>query len=53
MACTVLSSLTIKVLLIMIAWGWTINFKEFDELDVYIPMMVLFAAIHIMVVGLS
>jgi len=37
----------------MISWGWTINYLELDDFDIYIPLAVMLGVIHMMIMGLS
>ncbi len=47
----VLASFTITLLLILISWGWTIDFIKFDDFDIFLPLIILVAVVHIMIVG--
>lgn len=35
----------ITILLILISWGWTINYEELQDLEVYVPLGVLVGVI--------
>ena len=47
----VLASFTITLLLILISWGWTIDFMKFEDFDIFLPLIILIAVVHIMIVG--
>ena len=50
--CTVLSSIVITMLLLLMSWGWYIDWSDLEEdIDLYIPMMILVITIHMMIVG--
>lgn len=44
---------TVTVLLILIAWGWTINYLDLEDFDIYIPLIILLGVIHTMIIGIS
>ncbi|KAL4465025.1 hypothetical protein ABPG72_010469 [Tetrahymena utriculariae] len=44
---------TMAILFILISWGWTINYSELENFDIYIPLAVLLGIVHMMIVGLS
>lgn len=41
------------IIFILISWGWTINYTELENFDIYIPLAVLLGIVHMMIVGLS
>lgn len=48
-----ISSAVTTILLIMIASGWTVSYKDFPEIDVYIPVALLVVVVNILIVGLG
>lgn len=38
---------------ILISWGWTINYTDLENYDIYIPLGVLLGIVHMMIMGLS
>jgi len=52
-AFSVLSQFTITCLLLLIAYGWTIRFMEFEDMDIMIPIAILLGILHIMIVGIG
>ena len=52
-ALEVLSSVLITILLIIIASGWTLKYKEFPDADVYIPISLFVVVLNLMIVGLG
>lgn len=44
---------TMAIIFILISWGWTINYTELENFDIYIPLAVLIGIIHMMIIGLS
>lgn len=40
-------------LLLLIAFGWSIRFINFDDSDIFLPLGILLGVIHIVIVGLS
>jgi hypothetical protein len=44
---------TVTIFLILVSWGWTINYNELDDIEVYIPLAVLVGIIHMLIVGLG
>lgn len=49
----IMAQFTITVLLILIAWGWTINFLDLEDFDIYIPLIILLGVIHTMIIGIN
>jgi hypothetical protein len=49
----VLSSILISILLIIIASGWTLKFKEFPDADIYVPISLFVVVLNLMIVGLG
>jgi len=37
----------------LISQGWTIDFQNFEELDIFIPIILFVASLHIMVTALN
>lgn len=49
----VLSSILITILLIIIASGWTLKFKDFPDADIYVPIALFVVVLNLMIVGLG
>ena len=49
----VLSSILISILLIIIASGWTLKFKDFPDADIYVPISLFVVVLNLMIVGLG
>ena len=49
----VLASVIITILLIIIASGWTLKYKDFPDADIYIPISLFVVIINLMIVGLG
>lgn len=49
----VLSSIIVTILLIIIASGWTLKFKDFPDADIYIPISLFVVILNLMVVGVG
>lgn len=47
------SQFVIACLLLLIAYGWSINFMEFEDMDIFIPLGILLGVLHIIVVGVG
>lgn len=41
------------ILLILMANGWTIKYKEFPDLDIFVPIAILVVMINMLIVGLG
>ena len=52
-ALSVTSQFLITCLLLLMAYGWSINFLEFEDMDVFIPLGILLGIIHILIVGVG
>jgi len=59
-ACHVLSIITevasqffISLLLILISWGWTITYREFGDIEMFIPLVLMLLVVHLVVAGLT
>lgn len=52
-ALEVLSSVIVTILLIIIASGWTLKYKDFPDADVYIPISLFVVVLNLMIVGLG
>ena len=51
-----MSEITFSSLLMMIAYGWTINFKELDidnNLDIYLPVGAVVVVIHLTLAAMT
>lgn len=48
-----LSSILISILLIIIASGWTLKFKEFPDAELYVPISLFVVVLNLMIVGLG
>ena len=44
---------TVTMFLLLISWGWTINYQELQDLEVYIPLSVLVVVVHVIIIGLG
>jgi Rhodopsin-like GPCR transmembrane domain len=53
LALSVLSQFVLTCLLMLIAYGWSIRFNEFEDMDVFIPIGILLAILHVMIVGIG
>lgn len=49
----VLSSILISILLIIIASGWTLKYKDFPDADIYVPISLFVVVLNLMIVGLG
>ena len=49
----VLSSILISILLIIIASGWTLKYKDFPDADIYVPISLFIVILNLMIVGLG
>lgn len=49
----VMSSVLVTILLIIIASGWTLKFRDFPDADIYIPISLFVVVLNLMVVGLG
>lgn len=47
------SQFTMAIIFILVSWGWTINYTELENFDIYIPLAVLLGIVHMMIMGLS
>ena len=52
-ALEVLSSMIVTILLIIIASGWTLKFRDFPDADIYIPISLFVVVLNLMVVGVG
>ncbi|CAG9319741.1 unnamed protein product [Blepharisma stoltei] len=52
-ALILVSQLTITCLLIIIAEGWTIQYSDFPNADIYIPIILIVTFLHLVVLGLG
>ena len=52
-ALEVLSSVMVTILLILIASGWTLKYRNFPDADVYIPISLFVVILNLMIVGLG
>lgn len=43
----------ITIFLLLISWGWTINYTELEDLEIYIPISFFVTIIHIIIIGLG
>lgn len=43
----------ITIFLLLISWGWTINYTELEDLEVYVPLSILVVIVHIIIIGLG
>ena len=50
---SITSQFLITCLLLLIAYGWSINFLEFEDMDVFIPLGVLLGIMHIVIIGVG
>lgn len=53
LALGILSQLTITCLLIIMADGWTIKYNDFPNADIYIPVVLIVAFLHLVLIGLG
>lgn len=51
--CNITSQFTITVLLVLLSWGWTINYDNLENVDLMIPLVGLSAVVHIIIIGLG
>jgi len=49
----VFAQFIITVLLILIASGWSIDFFKIEELDLYLPMVIMVGIFHVVIVGVG
>ncbi|KRX01907.1 hypothetical protein PPERSA_05746 [Pseudocohnilembus persalinus] len=49
----VLSTFLLSVFLLLVSWGWTINYMELDSFDVIVPLAILMGIIDLMIMGLG
>lgn len=49
----VLSTFLLSVYLLLVSWGWTINYMELDSFDVIVPLAILMGIIDLMIMGLG
>lgn len=49
----VASEFILSLLLILLSWGWTITYLEFQEIDLLVPLVILLLVIHLIVAGLT
>ena len=40
-------------LLLLIAYGWSIYFIEFEDADVFLPLSIMSGVLHVVIIGLS
>jgi len=52
-ALSITSQFLITCLLLLMAYGWSIKFLKFQDMDVFIPLGVLLGIIHILIVGIG
>ena len=50
---SITSQFLITCLLLLMAHGWSINFLEFEDMDVFIPLGILLGIMHIVIVGVG
>jgi len=50
---SITSQFLITCLLLLIAYGWSINFLEFEDMDVFIPLGILLGIMHIVIIGVG
>ena len=50
---SILSQFIITCLLLLIAYGWSIKFIEFEDMDIFLPIGILLGVLHLMIVGLG
>lgn len=51
--CGITSQFSMACIFILISWGWTINYTELDNIDLYIPLAVMMGIVHLLIMGLS
>ena len=49
----VLSSIIITILLIVIASGWTLKYKDFPDAEIYLPISLFVIVLNLMIVGVG
>jgi len=47
------SQFFLSVLLILISWGWTITYLEFDNIEIYVTLLIMLLMLHLLVAGLT
>lgn len=47
------SQFTLTVLLVLLSWGWTINYGDLKNTDLLIPLIILSSILHIIIIGLG
>ena len=52
-ALSITSQFLITCLLLLMAYGWSINFLEFEDMDIFIPLGILLGIVHILIVGVG
>jgi len=52
-AADLICQLTISVMFILISMGWTIRYKEFPDVEIYIPVAFLIVVMHVLTAGLG
>ncbi|CAD8096013.1 unnamed protein product [Paramecium sonneborni] len=49
----VASQFSLTMILVMLSWGWQINFSKFDNFELFLPISLLIGFFQIMIVGVS
>lgn len=52
-AADLICQLTISVMFILISMGWTIRYKEFPDVEIYVPVAFLIVVMHLLTAGLG
>lgn len=52
-ALSILSQFIMTCLILLIAYGWSIHFDDFEDSDIVLPVGILVGLLHLVVVGLS
>ncbi|CAD8191260.1 unnamed protein product [Paramecium pentaurelia] len=49
----VASQFSLTMILVMLSWGWQINFSKFDNFELFLPISILIGFFQITIVGVS
>ena len=49
----VAAQFSMTLLLILISWGWTLTYRRFADIDLYIPLIGLLLMVHLVIGGLT
>ena len=52
-AADLVCQLTITVMFILISTGWTIRYKDFPDIEIYVPVAFLIVVMHLLIAGLG